>query len=116
MQTKRFKPMVLVLALIALMGSLLVQAPAMAMTGRSAPLPLAARIMAKDTAASAKQVEGRLQAVRGDLTGDTGDKIKGQAKQVQASAMQAGSDLKQGVKSTVSSVGDATSRAAGKIQ
>jgi len=72
--------------------------------------------MSKDVSASAKQAEGRLEAAHGDLTGDTGEKIKGQAKQVQASAMQAGSDLKESVKSAFSKLGDSTSRAADRIQ
>jgi len=107
-------PIALILSAIVLIGSLLFQSPAMALTGHPFNSPLATRIMSKDVSASAKQAEGRLQSAAGDLTGNTGDKIKGQAKQVQASAMQAGSDLKQGAKSSANKLGESISRATDK--
>lgn len=44
--------------------------------------------------AAAKDAEGKLQAAAGELTGDDRLKLKGEAKQVQASAMNAVGDLK----------------------
>ncbi len=112
---RRF-PISLILAVVVMIASCVFQPPAMASTSFVTTTPFAARIMSKDLSASAKQAEGRLEAAHGELTGDTGEKLKGQAKQVQAAAMQAGSDLKQGVKSTVNKVSDATAKAADKIK
>lgn len=116
MTQDRTFPIILILTVIVLIVSLVFQAPAMALTSSAANFPFAARFMSKDLNATAKDAEGRLEAAHGDLTGDTGEKIKGQAKQVQASAMQAQSDLKAGIKSAVGKLGDATSEAAKKIQ
>jgi len=58
--------------------------------------------------ATAKDAEGKLESAYGDVTGDTGRQIKGKAKQVQASAMNAGDDIKEGAKSVAKKVGDAT--------
>jgi len=116
MKTDRRSSIALILSVIVLIGSFVVQAPAMALSSPPPNAPFAATVMSKDLSASAKQAEGRLEAAYGELTGDTGEKIKGQAKQVQASAMQAGSDLKQGVKSAVGKLGDSTSKAADKIK
>lgn len=44
--------------------------------------------------AIAKDAEGKLQATAGDLTGDDKMKLAGEAKQVQASAMNAAANLK----------------------
>ena len=49
--------------------------------------------------AAAKNAEGKLDTAYGDLTDDTGHQIKGNAKQVQASAMNAADNLRQGAKS-----------------
>ncbi len=116
MTTNKGNPMGLILAVIVLIGSLVFQAPAIAMTSHPANAPFAANIKSKDLSASAKQVEGRLQAAHGELMGDPGETIKGQAKQVQAAAMQAGSDLKQGVKSAADSLADSAAKAADKIK
>ncbi|MFY8149603.1 MAG: CsbD family protein [Prochlorococcaceae cyanobacterium] len=65
--------------------------------------------------AAAKDAEGKLEAAYGDLTGDTGHQIKGKAKQVQASAMNAAEDLKQGVKSVAEKVADAADHLAADL-
>lgn len=44
--------------------------------------------------AVAKNIEGKVQEAVGEITGNTKDKIEGQAKQDQASAMHAVEDLK----------------------
>jgi uncharacterized protein YjbJ (UPF0337 family) len=43
---------------------------------------------------AAKEAEGKLQAAAGELVGDDKMKVEGNAKQVQASAMNAAADLK----------------------
>lgn len=62
--------------------------------------------------AAAKDAEGKLEAAYGDLTGDAGHQIKGKAKQVQASAMNAADDLKQGAKSIAQKVADTADKLA----
>jgi uncharacterized protein YjbJ (UPF0337 family) len=58
--------------------------------------------------AAAKDTEGKVESAYGDLTGDKGRQIKGAAKQVQGSAMNAGEEVKEGAKSVAKKVGDAT--------
>lgn len=68
--------------------------------------------MSKRNDAAAKDAEGKLEAAYGDLNGDTGHQIKGKAKQVQASAMNAAEDLRQGAKSVAEKVADAADQLA----
>ena len=75
--------------------------PAMASMSIVASLPGKAK-------AAAKNVEGKVESAYGDLTGDTGRQIKGAAKQVQGSAMNAGEEMKEGVKSVAKNISDAT--------
>ena len=63
--------------------------------------------MSKKSDAAAKDVEGKLESAYGELTGDTGHQIKGKAKQIQASAMNAAEDIKEGAKSTAKKVSEA---------
>jgi uncharacterized protein YjbJ (UPF0337 family) len=70
----------------------LVAMPAMAMLSTVASLSGKAKAAAKDT-------EGKLESAYGDLSGDQGRQIKGAAKQVQGSAMNAGEDIKEGIQS-----------------
>lgn len=58
--------------------------------------------------ASAKDAEGKLQAAVGELSGDLGQKLKGEAKQVQASVMKAEADLQQGARTLAHKAHDAT--------
>jgi len=58
--------------------------------------------------AAAKDTEGKVESAYGDLTGDKGRQVKGAAKQLQGSAMNAGEDVKEGAKSVAKKVGDAT--------
>lgn len=62
----------------------------------------------KDTSLkpAAKEVEGKRQAAVGDMTGDTGQKLKGEAKRVQAAAMKIGEHAEEEVKSLVDKVHD----------
>lgn len=53
-----------------------------------------------------KDVEGKLQAAVGELIGDTGQKLKGEAKQVQASAMKIGEQAEEGIKNLAQKIVD----------
>ncbi|WP_323355279.1 CsbD family protein [Cyanobium gracile] len=74
--------------------------------------PLATRTMSNKADAAAKDAEGKLESALGELTGDTGHQIKGKAKQVQASAMNAAEDLKDGAKAVAQKVSDAAAKLA----
>lgn len=63
--------------------------------------------MSNKAEATAKDVEGKLESAAGELTGDLGHRIKGKAKQVQASAMNAVENLKEGAQSVAKTIGDA---------
>jgi uncharacterized protein YjbJ (UPF0337 family) len=99
-------------ALALMFCFLLMPLPAMAMASTHAPYPIALGTMSNKVNAAAKDAEGKLQSAYGEITGDPGQQIKGKAKQVQASAMNAAEDLKQGAKSVAKKVGDA----AGKVE
>jgi uncharacterized protein YjbJ (UPF0337 family) len=76
---------------------------------------LASITMSNRLDAPSKDAEGKLKSAYGDLTGDTGHQAKGKAKQMQASAMNAAEDLKEGAKSVAKKVADAASDLADKI-
>jgi uncharacterized protein YjbJ (UPF0337 family) len=80
---------------------------AMAMTADHRFIPIALATVDHKADAKAKEVEGKLESAYGELTGDTGHQIKGKAKQVQASAMNAAENLKEGTKSVGQKIGDA---------
>lgn len=63
--------------------------------------------MSNKSDAAAKDAEGKLESAYGELTGEPGHQIKGKAKQVQASAMNAAEDLKQGAKAVGKKIADA---------
>ena len=54
--------------------------------------------------ATAKSVEGKIEAAAGELTGDAQMKVEGQAKQVEATAMQTAEDLKDKAKGVLDSI------------
>lgn len=74
--------------------------------------PLATRTMSNKADAAAKDAEGKLESALGELTGDTGHQLKGKAKQVQATAMNAAEDLKDGAKALAQKVSDAAAKLA----
>lgn len=84
--------------------------PALAGSGYQIINPTAFATMSNKADAVAKEAEGRLQSAYGDLTGDTGSKVKGQAKQVQASAMNTAEDMKDGVKSATKNINKAAKK------
>jgi len=70
-------------------------------------IPITLATMSNKADAKAKEVEGKLESAAGELTGDVGHQINGKAKQVQASAMNTGENLKDGAKSVAKKIGDA---------
>lgn len=68
--------------------------------------------MSNPADAKAKEVEGKLESAAGELTGDVGHQIMGKAKQVQASAMNAVENLKEGTKSVAHAISNAADNAA----
>ena len=71
--------------------------------------------MSNPADAKSKEVEGRLESAAGELTGDVGHQIKGKAKQVQASAMNAVENLKEGTKSVAHAISNAADNIADSI-
>lgn len=55
-------------------------------------------------AATAKNIEGKIQEAASEITGDPKDKIEGQLKQEQAAAMHAKEDMKDRVKDVIDNV------------
>lgn len=78
----------------------------------SVSFPIAILLMSNKVDAAAKDAEGKLESAFGDITGDTGHQIKGQAKQVQASAMNTAENLKQAAQSVATKVSDAAKKVA----
>lgn len=60
--------------------------------------------MSNKVDAAAKDAEGKLESAYGEITGDTGHQVKGKAKQVQASAMNAVEDVKDEAKTVVQKI------------
>jgi uncharacterized protein YjbJ (UPF0337 family) len=63
--------------------------------------------MSNKSKAVAKDVEGKMKSAYGEITGDMGHQIKGKAKQVHASAMNAAEELKEGAKAGQKKLSDA---------
>jgi len=58
--------------------------------------------------AAEKDAEGKIQSAVGSISGDKGQQLKGEAKQVQADAMKAEAKLKEEAKKVARKVEDAT--------
>ena len=56
--------------------------------------------------AAAKNIEGKVQAAAGELTGDQRQKVEGQAKQAEAKAMNAKEDVRDSAKDVIDNVLD----------
>jgi uncharacterized protein YjbJ (UPF0337 family) len=95
------------LAVAAITFTAWIPLPAMASPIDHSTIPIALATMSNKADAKAKEVEGRLEAAAGELSGDVGHQIKGKAKQVQASAMNTAETLKEGAKSVAKTLGDA---------
>ncbi len=109
--------LITVTSMAALVIALIIQAPEMAMA-RSSPsiTPTVIATMSDKMNAKAKETEGKLESAYGELSGDAGHKLKGQAKQVQASAMKATEAVKDGTKAVVRKASDASDKLADKIK
>ena len=73
-------------------------------------LSIAFIVMSNKVDAAAKDAEGKMESALGDITGDKGHQIKGQAKQVQASVMNATEDLKEAAQSLARKVTGSTEK------
>jgi uncharacterized protein YjbJ (UPF0337 family) len=71
--------------------------------------------MSNPADAKAKEVEGKLESAAGELTGDVGHQIMGKAKQVQASAMNAVENLKEGTNTAAHAISNAADNVADSI-
>ena len=112
-QASAFRKLV-VSSLVALavgIGCVSISEPALASSSYQLTNPTVFATMSNKADAVAKDAEGKLQSAYGDLTGDTGSKVKGQAKQVQASAMNTAEDMKEGVKSAAKNISDKAKKA-----
>jgi uncharacterized protein YjbJ (UPF0337 family) len=104
-------------AVAALVISLMIQWPATAMASHARSMtPVAIAAMTDKMSAKAKEAEGKMQSAFGEVTGDTGQQIKGKAKQVQASAMNAKEAVKDGTRSAARKASDASDKLADKIK
>ncbi|MFN6133742.1 MAG: CsbD family protein [Synechococcaceae cyanobacterium] len=97
------------LAPIAIMSSLMLSLqPAMAMDSHPSLTTTTFATMSNKSDAAAKDAEGKLESAYGDLTDDKGHQLKGKAKQVQASAMNIGEDVKDAARAAGQKIADAT--------
>lgn len=104
-------------SMAALVVSLMIQWPTTAMASHAPSLtPIAIATMSNKMNAKAKEAEGKMESAYGEITGDTGHQVKGKAKQVQASAMNAAEAVKDGTKAAARKASDATDKLADKIK
>ncbi|MCP9860195.1 CsbD family protein [Cyanobium sp. Cruz-8D1] len=102
----------------ALVVTLMIQWPATAMASHASsitPIAIAIATMSDKMSAKAKETEGKLESAYGEITGDPGHQVKGKAKQVQASAMNATEAVKDGTKALARKASDASDKLADKI-
>jgi uncharacterized protein YjbJ (UPF0337 family) len=104
-------------AVAALVVTLMIQWPATAMASHApSTTPIVIAAMTDKMSAKAKEAEGKMQSAYGEVTGDPGQQIKGKAKQVQASAMNAKEVVKDGAKASARKASDAADKLADKIK
>ncbi len=101
----------------ALVVTLMIQWPAAAMASHARSMtPITIAAMSDKMSAKAKETEGKLESAYGEITGDPGHQVKGKAKQVQASAMNAKEAVKDGAKAVARKASDASDKLADKIK
>jgi uncharacterized protein YjbJ (UPF0337 family) len=66
--------------------------------------------------ATAKKMEGKLEAAAGELTGDQEMKLRGEAKQVKGAAMDAAGQVKDKAKGVVDNLKNATNDALDNVK
>ncbi|AFY29098.1 CsbD family protein [Cyanobium gracile] len=104
-------------SMAALVISLMIQWPAMAMASHaSSIIPVTIATMSDKMGAKAKEAQGKMESAYGEITGDSGRQVKGKAKQVQASAMNAKEAVKDGTKAAARKASDAADKLANKIK
>jgi uncharacterized protein YjbJ (UPF0337 family) len=81
--------------------------PTMAITTEYTSYPILITAMSKRSDAAAKDAEGKLESAYGEISGDIGHQIKGKSKQIQASAMNAEENLREGIRSVAKNVSKA---------
>jgi uncharacterized protein YjbJ (UPF0337 family) len=81
--------------------------PTMAITTEYTSFPIIIAAMSKRSDAVAKDAEGKLESAYGEISGDIGHQIKGKSKQIQASAMNAEENLREGIRSVAKNVSKA---------
>lgn len=87
----------------------------MAITTEYTSFPIAIAAMSKRSDAVAKDAEGKLESAYGEISGDICHQIKGKSKQVQASAMNAAEDVREGIRSAAKNVSKAATDIADDI-
>ncbi len=106
---RQFTASMAFMAPFAIIASLMLcQQPAIAMVDSPLLTTTVLATMSNKTDAAAKNAEGKLESSYGEISGDTGHQIKGKSKQVQASAMNAAEDVKDGARSVGKKIADAT--------
>lgn len=104
-------------SMAALVISLMIQWPAAAMASHAPSVtPVAFATMSDKMGAKAKETQGKLESAYGEITGDAEHQVKGKAKQVQASAMNAKEAVKDGTRSAARKASDASDKLADKIK
>jgi uncharacterized protein YjbJ (UPF0337 family) len=99
-------------ALLLAICSFLIPLPAMALASGPVIHPIIIGTMSNKSKAAAKDAEGKLEAAYGELTDDKGHQLKGKAKQVQASAMNAAEDIKEGAEKLKTKLSNAVNHVA----
>ncbi|MEA5390815.1 CsbD family protein [Cyanobium gracile UHCC 0139] len=89
-------------------GILAISATGNGIDNQPRPLPIPLKTMSNKIDAAAKDAEGKIQSAVGSLTGDKGQQIKGEAKQVQADAMKAEAKVREEANKAAKKVEDAT--------
>jgi uncharacterized protein YjbJ (UPF0337 family) len=103
-------------SMAALVISLMIQWPAMAMASHASSItPVTIATMSDKMGAKAKEAAGKMESAY-EITGDPGRQVKGKAKQVQASAMNAKEAVKDGTKAAARKASDAADKLANKIK
>ncbi len=102
-------------AFLLTFSSILMPTPAMALASNQVIIPITLGTMTNKAKATAKDVEGKLESAYGELTDDIGHQLKGKAKQVEASAINAAEDIKEAAKTTKKKLSDAADQAAEEL-
>ena len=84
-----------IIAIVITLLCTLLPLPAMAFQASIGQGPFVVATLSNQGAASSEHLEGNIESAYGNLAGDRGHRMKGNSKQLQASAMKAIADFKQ---------------------